>query len=102
MKTFKPFTVFILETRIDYFWSAFVNKIFIGWNKAATVFSSLSLASLMIEKRHFPKGLLTLFSIFLITPMVGYILFRKFRQYLRLLFGRLLFTFHSSLFFGYG
>lgn len=75
-KAFKPFTVFILETRIAYFWSAFVDKIFIGLNRPAIMFTSLSLASLIFGRKHFPKGLLTLFSIFLITPLVGYILFQ--------------------------
>ncbi len=72
----KPLTVFILETRIAYFWSAFVDKIFIGWSRHAIIFCSLSLAALFVGRKNFPKGLMTLFSIFLITPMVGYILFQ--------------------------
>jgi hypothetical protein len=72
----KPLTKFILETRIDYFWSAFMGKIFIGWNKHAVIFASLSLASLLSGKKKYRKGMLILFSIFLITPMVGYILFQ--------------------------
>ena len=72
----KPITVFILETRIDYFWSAFMGKIFIGQNRYAIIFASLSLASLIIGKNRLPKGLPTLFAIFIITPMVGYILFQ--------------------------
>ena len=72
----KPLTVFILETRIDYFWSAFVGKIFLGWNKQAVLFTSLSLASIFVAKKKFPKGLMQLFTIFLLTPMVGYILFQ--------------------------
>ena len=72
----KPITVFILETRIDYFWSAFMGKIFLGQNRYSVVFAALSLASLIIGKNRLPKGLLTLFAVFLITPMVGYILFQ--------------------------
>ena len=72
----KSITVFILETRLDYFWSAFMGKIFIGQNRYSVVFASLSLASLIVGKNRMPKGLLTLFAIFLITPMVGYILFQ--------------------------
>ena len=72
----KPITTFILETRINYFWSAFMGKIFIGQNMYSSVFASLSLAALIIGRKRFPKGVLTLFGIFLITPMVGYILFQ--------------------------
>lgn len=72
----KPLTSFILFTRLDYFWSAFMGKIFIGQNKYSVIFASLSLAALVIGKNRMPKGLLTLFAIFLITPMIGYILFQ--------------------------
>lgn len=72
----KPLTVSVLETRIAYFWSAFMGKIFIGWNKQAYIFAALSLASLILGKKHLAKGTLPLFSIFLITPMLGYILFQ--------------------------
>jgi len=72
----KPITIYILETRIDYFWSAFMGKIFIGNKLREIIFASLSLAALIIGKKHLPKDLMTLFGIFLIIPMVGYILFQ--------------------------
>ncbi len=72
----KPLTIFILETRIGYFWNVFMNKIFIGINKESVIFSALAAGALIVSKRRLKKGVIALFSIFLITPMVGYTLFQ--------------------------
>ena len=72
----KPLTVFILETRIDYFWNVFMNKIYIGWNREAIIFSSLVLGALIVGRKNLRKAVTGLFMIFLLTPMIGYILFQ--------------------------
>ena len=61
----KPITMSILETRIGYFWSAFMGKVYLGWNKYSVVYASLSLASLIVFKNRFKKGTFILFAIFL-------------------------------------
>ena len=72
----KPLTFFILETRIDYFWNVFMNKIYIGWNREAIIFSSLVLGALIVGRKTLRKAVIGLFMIFLLTPMAGYILFQ--------------------------
>lgn len=72
----KPLTVPVIETRINYFWTAFMGKIFLGWSRHAIVFGSFALASLIYFRNKLKKGILPLFSIFLITPLIGYTLFQ--------------------------
>lgn len=72
----KPVTNTLLIIRTQYFWNTFVGKIFIGWNKQAYIFTSISVAALIIGRKRVVKGALPLLSIFIITPMVGYILFQ--------------------------
>lgn len=72
----KPLTIPIVETRINYFWTAFMGKIFLGWSRHAIVFGSFALSSLIVFRNKLKKGILPLFSIFLITPMLGYIMFQ--------------------------
>lgn len=75
-KAFKGITRYILEVRANYFWSVFSTKLFPGWNAYAALFSILAVIVLIVARKSIKKHVFTLFAIFLLTPMVGYILFQ--------------------------
>jgi hypothetical protein len=67
----------VLLVRLKYFWTVFYSKIIPEKSLLVAVFAFLSLFSLLSTKnKTFKTRVLPLFSIFLITPMVFYILFQ--------------------------
>lgn len=75
-KAFKGVTKFILMTRIDYFWDTFTNKLYPGWYLHAIVFVFVSISAVYVSRKHLKKGVLKLFLIFLLTPIVFYTFFQ--------------------------
>lgn len=75
-RAFKPFTKFILEVRSEYFWSVFSTKLFPGGYINRILFVTIAGAVIISSFNKFKTKVLPLFVIFLVTPMVGYILFQ--------------------------
>lgn len=75
-KAFRPTTKFILEVRSEYFWSVFSTKLFPSWNAYAALFAILAGLVLLVSRYKFKRLILPLFAIFLMTPMIGYLLFQ--------------------------
>ncbi|MBU0570261.1 glycosyltransferase family 39 protein [Patescibacteria group bacterium] len=75
-KAFRPMTLVILETRLNYFWNVLIGKLFTGQHKHAETLVVLSASALFVKRKEIGKNFLTLFAIFLITPMIGYIFFQ--------------------------
>lgn len=75
-KAFRPFTEYIFEERIKFFWSVFSTKLYPGKEMYASIFVTFSLAALYVKKRFLKNGLLQLFLIFMVTPMIFYIFFQ--------------------------
>jgi 4-amino-4-deoxy-L-arabinose transferase-like glycosyltransferase len=75
-RAFRVTTKFILEVRSEYFWSVFSTKLFPSWRTYAALFVILAGLVLLVSRYKFKKLILPLFAIFLITPMVGYLLFQ--------------------------
>lgn len=75
-RAFKAITAQVLEIRGEYFWNTFSAEIFPGWNTYAKLFVILSGIVLFASRKKLKKPILPLFSIFLITPMIGYLFFQ--------------------------
>jgi len=75
-RAFRPFTKFILEERGKYFWSVFSSKFLFEEKFFAIIFLTIAAAVLISEYKKFKRNVLPLFLIFLVTPMLGYILFQ--------------------------
>jgi len=75
-KAFRPFTKFILEERGKYFWNVFSSKFLFEENIFAILFVTIAGAIFVSEYKKFKKTILPIFIIFLVTPMLGYILFQ--------------------------
>jgi 4-amino-4-deoxy-L-arabinose transferase-like glycosyltransferase len=67
----------VLMTRLEYFWTVFYSKIIPEKSLSVAVFTLMSLFSLLsTENKVVKTKVLPLFSIFLMTPMLFYILFQ--------------------------
>ncbi len=74
-RAFSGITKYLLETRLEFFWSGFSNLVFINSPQVAKfVFGFLTLFYIANGKK-FKKGLTPLFAIFLLTPVLGYLFF---------------------------
>lgn len=75
-KAFRPFTSYILHKRMEYFWRVFTSK-FLLEDKITTIFFMTTAGAMLIcGYNKFKAKILPIFGIFLLTPMVGYLLFQ--------------------------
>lgn len=75
-KSFSISFIYSIPAKLSYFWTVFSSKIFVGNDEAAIVFFAMAFAFLLAARKRLNKdGLLTLFAIFILTPVVGIFLF---------------------------
>ncbi|OGM11342.1 hypothetical protein A2Z22_04220 [Candidatus Woesebacteria bacterium RBG_16_34_12] len=75
-KAFRQFTAFILTQRLNFFWEVFSNKLYAGDHQKAAIFIALSFSALFMNRKVLKTKVLKLFSVFLITPLIGYLFFQ--------------------------
>lgn len=76
-RSFKPVTAFIWQERTNYFWSVFSTKIMPGKSTYAAFYTLLSFSLLLyFRSKLTDRRTLLLFALFLIIPMIGYLLFQ--------------------------
>lgn len=75
-RSFRPTTNIIWEKRTEFFWNVFRNKIFPEESTIAAIIITLLIFILIVSRYKQKKLILPLFGIFLITPMVGLLLFQ--------------------------
>lgn len=75
-KAFRGIAKTVLLTRLRYFWSVFASKLYAAKYLQSSIFISLSLSALLVRSKKLKKGILRLFAIFFIVPMVGYLFFQ--------------------------
>ena len=75
-KSFRMTMSPVWEVRTQYFWSVFRSKIFPEETQFAQILITLLLFILLVSYKKLKKPILPLFMIFLLTPMVGLLLFQ--------------------------
>src|SRR3989344_2154614 len=74
-RAFRGFGKFVFEERLKFFF-ALPNKFFIGQSLKTLVFTSFVLSTFIVRRKYLKVGMLKFFSIFLIIPMLCYLLFQ--------------------------
>ncbi|MCK5506675.1 MAG: glycosyltransferase family 39 protein [Thermodesulfovibrionia bacterium] len=75
-KAFRGISKFIFEERMAFFWRVFSTKLYAGWNKHAFLFIILSFSAAFVKRKKIKHGLLSLFIVFLLTPLFFYTFFQ--------------------------
>jgi len=70
------FTKFLLEERTKFFWEVTSNKLITGWYFYSALFFALVALALGFGRKNLKKGLIGLFGIFFLIPILGYYSFR--------------------------
>lgn len=75
-KGFRAITKFMVDIRSEFFWNVFHQKIFPGGEVYSVIFFIVLAATMFVHRRRMRKPIIPLFSIFLVTPIVGYLFFQ--------------------------
>jgi 4-amino-4-deoxy-L-arabinose transferase-like glycosyltransferase len=75
-KSFRLLSFYLLEKKISFFWYAFVGRVSPNWGIYALIFTSLSFAAIYVKRSLLKPGVIKLFLIFLLTPLIGYTFFQ--------------------------